>query len=380
MEASAETTTETAREALSTHRVVAKFAGFEAGRESMLRIFPQRPAKQWAVFSEVRYEAYEKPGKYGDAQAVDTFKMCPVDQPAWVRGAVAELVAGARVRLAWSHDYVTRESAAPDGRVCTSKSPERIVSQLTLLAPPSLSPPLPLTGVVFDMDGTLLDSETMVNEVWFELLRSELGLIDWDATQKKSFADEICGVVDVRVGEVLAERYPAEVAAAGYDAATLVARKRAAYFDALAAASAESIELYPGAYVMVETMVQREGVKAALCTSSFKRKTDALLAATGLDALLPPRLRIVQEDVTGCTKPAPEPYLRAAALLGLPPSACLAVEDSPSGVRSAVAAGFAQVVGILSSHSEETLRDAGATQIVPDAAAAGALLEELVIG
>ena len=357
------------RDTLSTHRTVARFTGYVAGREPLMRIFPPRPAEQWARFAIVLYEAYSKPGQYGDAK-VDEFQCVPEEQPAWVGAAIAALAGSSvEVTLAWRHDYVKTLTTAADGRVFTSSSPERIVTQLTVRGADGAAAP-PIAGVVFDMDGTLLDSEVIVNEAWFALLRSALG-VEMSPDEAKRFVDEICGVVDTAVGALVVERYADAVAAAGLDAPTLVARKRAAYFDLLAQTP---LELYPGAFAMVESMAAR--AKVALCTSSFRRKAETLLRATGLDALL--AARIVQEDAMGCTKPDAAPYLRAAALLGLAPAQCVAVEDSPSGVRSAAAAGFARVVAVCTSHDERALRDAGATDVVRDTAAAATLLLKLV--
>ena len=360
---------EVERDTLSTHRTVAMFTGYVAGREPLMRILPPQPAKQWARFAVVRYESYSKPGQYGDAKG-DEFQCVPTEQPAWVGAAIAALAGpGTEVTLAWRHDFVKTQTTAADGRVFTSSSPERTVTQLTVRGADGAAA-APIAGVVFDMDGTLLDSEVIVNEAWFALLRSALG-VEMSPADAKLFVDEICGVVDTAVGELVVERYADAVGAAGLDAPTLVARKRAAYFDVLARSQ---IELYPGALAMVESMAAR--AKVALCTSSFRRKAETLLRATGLDALL--AARIVQEDALGCTKPHPAPYLRAAALLGLAPAQCVAVEDSPSGVRSAAAAGFACIVAVRTSHEELTLRDAGATDVVPDTAAAAALLLRLV--
>jgi beta-phosphoglucomutase-like phosphatase (HAD superfamily) len=50
------------------------------------------------------------------------------------------------------------------------------------------------------------------------------------------------------------------------------------------------------------------------------------------------------DEVDGKTKPLPEPYLRAARLLGVDPGACVAIEDSPTGTASAVAAGCSVLV------------------------------------
>jgi HAD superfamily hydrolase (TIGR01509 family) len=77
------------------------------------------------------------------------------------------------------------------------------------------------------------------------------------------------------------------------------------------------------------------GVPCALVTMSYRRLADAVLAG------LPPRTfaAVVSGDDVARGKPHPEPYLTAAARLGVPPSACLAIEDSPTGIASAQAAG-----------------------------------------
>ncbi len=62
-------------------------------------------------------------------------------------------------------------------------------------------------------------------------------------------------------------------------------------------------------------------------------------------------------------KPAPDIFLAAAAKLGLPPAACVVVEDAPVGIEAARAAGMA-AIGYVGTHPPERLRAAGAARVV----------------
>ena len=66
------------------------------------------------------------------------------------------------------------------------------------------------------------------------------------------------------------------------------------------------------------------------------------------------------------SKPAPDVFVEAAAMLGVEPASSAAVEDALSGVRSAAAGGFALVVGVDRGVGAEVLRDAGAHVVVAD--------------
>ena len=116
---------EVKRETLSTHDTFATYDGIEKGREDMLRVYPQRTPLDWSKFTILSYTAYEKTGKYGDAQA-ETFACIAADQSDSVQSTLATLAVGTRVRLAWHHDYVKLEDSA--GR--SSSSPERPVVAL----------------------------------------------------------------------------------------------------------------------------------------------------------------------------------------------------------------------------------------------------------
>lgn len=86
--------------------------------------------------------------------------------------------------------------------------------------------------------------------------------------------------------------------------------------------------------------VRRAGLPSALVSASHRALVDAVLAATGLAFDV-----TVAGDEVGRTKPAPDPYLRAAELLDADPRRCVVLEDSPNGVAAGEAAGCV-VVGV----------------------------------
>lgn len=75
--------------------------------------------------------------------------------------------------------------------------------------------------------------------------------------------------------------------------------------------------------------------------------------------------QVVIADLLGVGKPDPAPYLHALQQFGLQPDQTIAFEDSPSGIRSAVAAGI-PTIGIASTHNPQVLHDLGAMLVIPD--------------
>ena len=117
----------------------------------------------------------------------------------------------------------------------------------------------------------------------------------------------------------------------------------------------EHVPWRPGAFELLEALRVSE-VRLALVTMSWRPFTDlfvGLLPEGAFDIVVP-------GDVVGHGKPHPEPYLTAAGLLGIRVEDCVAIEDSPSGVRSAVAAG---VPTIAVPHIVPVPRLAGSVQI-----------------
>jgi HAD superfamily hydrolase (TIGR01509 family) len=180
------------------------------------------------------------------------------------------------------------------------------------------STPLP-AAVLWDMDGTLVDTEPYWIEAETDLVTAHGGT--W------THADGLALVGNSLLvsGAILVER-------SGID---LTPEQ---VVDALLERMVERVRAHPpfrpGARELLEACV-RDGVPQALVTMSY---TD--LAAAVVDALPAGTFAtVVTGDAVTHGKPHPEPYLTAAARLGVDPARCVAVEDSPPGVASATAAG-----------------------------------------
>lgn len=112
--------------------------------------------------------------------------------------------------------------------------------------------------------------------------------------------------------------------------------------------------LYPGAIECIARLA--EEYPLGIASGSLRREIEAILRADGLERYF--RFIVASGD-TQQSKPAPDPYTRAAALHGLPPEACVAFEDSRWGIESAKSAGL-RCVGITHTYPRHELTAADA--------------------
>ncbi|MEM6107097.1 HAD-IA family hydrolase [Mycobacterium sp. 050272] len=184
--------------------------------------------------------------------------------------------------------------------------------------------------VLFDIDGTLVDSTATVERSW-GTWADEYG-VDYDEVLKVCHGRR----TEDTVAQFVA---PAQRAAA---TARLLALQESADLDGVLA--------LPGAHRLLDALPP--GHWAAV-TSGPRSLMAARLAAARLPA---PMLLIGAEDVS-FGKPDPESYLKAAAALGFEARECLVVEDAPAGVGAGRAAG-AQVLAVTTTHHAAELVDA----------------------
>ena len=182
-------------------------------------------------------------------------------------------------------------------------------------------PPPGLLAVLFDMDGLLVDSEPL----WFVIEREVAGRLGapWGEADQEAL---IGGSLQRTVSYLLAKAEEPVTAGREDVGDWLVAGMARLVL-------ARGLPLQPGAARLLADL-EAAGVPCALVTASSRVIMDAVLKVTGLSF----GVTVCGEDVLR-GKPDPEPYLRAAALLGVPPTGCVVLEDSPTGIAAARAAG-----------------------------------------
>ena len=180
---------------------------------------------------------------------------------------------------------------------------------------------MPATTVVFDMDGVLLDSGQVWNEVIQELFRTCSR--PWSTFDQQAFAG---GDNSRQWASYLRRVY--DLPMSDDEIIGWVTRRLLDRFQA-------ELPLLPGA----EAAVARMGAhfKLGLASSSPREVIAYVLRVSGLE---PHFAAWVSSDVVACGKPAPDVYLHVCQLLGSLPAESVAVEDSPMGVTSATAAGL----------------------------------------
>lgn len=183
-------------------------------------------------------------------------------------------------------------------------------------------------AVIFDMDGTLVDSTPAVVRSW----------MTW-AQERGIPAERLLGWHGVPAASIVSALVPPE------EVDDALAR-----ITELEVGDVADIVVLPGVLDAFDALV---GAHFAIATSCTRDLADARIGAAQLPS---PEVVVTVDDVTH-GKPDPEPFLTAAARLGVDPADCLVVEDAPMGLQAARSAGCATLAVTTTTPAEELEAD-----------------------
>ena len=203
-----------------------------------------------------------------------------------------------------------------------------------------------MDAALFDLDGTLVDSEHVHRTAW----RSFFDSRGWEVSEQ-TYAEHFLGRRGADTFRKLDGPWQA------HDPDALLAEVLTHLAD---------VELEPvpvrGAAELIRS-VHVTGMPVAVVTSAVRAWVDSSLHVLGVADLV---TTVVSAEDVEAGKPEPEGYLLACRRLGVDPGRAAAFEDSTSGVTAAVAAGISPVIGVLTTTSAAALRAAGAHHVIED--------------
>ena len=183
----------------------------------------------------------------------------------------------------------------------------------------------PFQAAIFDMDGTLLDTETVFRDIVYDVC-TELGF-----EMTADVHNSMVGSSHERTNQLLIEAYGVAFPYSLFDEKCRVTMRERSH---------AGVPVKPGAREFI-TELRERGIPTAVATSSRNPHAAHHLGAAGLLDLFE---AVVTRDDVVHPKPHPEPYLTAAKRLGIEPADCLALEDSHAGVHAAHAAGMQTIM------------------------------------
>ncbi len=203
-------------------------------------------------------------------------------------------------------------------------------------------------GVVFDLDGVIIDSHDQHEASWFKLAE-EIGKPLTKALFKESFGmrNETC---IPHVFQWTTEDDHEEIRSLGD-------RKEELYREFLATSG---IAPLPGVVALLENLAKND-IPISLGSSTSRKNIEVCFRSTGVD-------RFFGEFYTGAEdvsrgKPHPDVFLKAAARIDRSPEQCVVIEDAHVGVEAGIAAGM-KVIAVTTTHPAESFAQSGAALIV----------------
>jgi beta-phosphoglucomutase len=216
-------------------------------------------------------------------------------------------------------------------------------------------------AVIWDVDGTLVDTAELHFQSWIELAKEidkPFTRADFAATfgqRNPEIIPKIFGIADAKRVDELGRRKE----------------------DLYRAAAKHGVALLPGAAALVEGL-HRVGYHQAIGSSAPRENVDLILELTGIGRYLE---AIVSMEDTHRGKPDPEVFLLAAGKLDVPPVRCLVIEDAPAGIQAARAGGMKSIgVTFVGHHSDAKLTEAGADLVVKSLEQVGVAKVRQILG
>ena len=200
-----------------------------------------------------------------------------------------------------------------------------------------------IKAVIFDLDGVLVDSEPLHVEAWKRFCKK----------RRCHLSDkELSAAIGLYDGEAVRRWFGPHLS--DEEVSAIVREKFSEYYALLS----EKFPAFPGASECVKALAGtfRLGIASSEWQASIRLVCERLGIAKYIDAACG------KEDVIH-HKPHPEIYLKLSEMMNISPEEIVAIEDSPTGIRSAKAAGC-RCIGITNSFPKETLEGAGADAII----------------
>jgi beta-phosphoglucomutase family hydrolase len=188
-------------------------------------------------------------------------------------------------------------------------------------------------AVIWDLDGTLIDSSALHWEAWQKVTEAENIALTYEQ-YVSDFGKRNDEILRGRLGGNLPDEFIARVSLAKEEVYRGLIRTK-------------GLELLPGARHWLERL-KAEGWLQALATSAPRGNIDAAFAALGIGEYFD---AVISSEEVRAGKPEPDVFLAAASKLGVAPRDCVVIEDAPAGIEAARRAGM-KSVGVLSTHRE----------------------------
>ena len=196
----------------------------------------------------------------------------------------------------------------------------------------------PIYGILFDMDGVVLDTEKLYARFWAEAAHA----LGYPMTYEQALGMRS---LNASAGQAKLESYFGTSVSQ-----PIMRKKRIELMDAYVAEF--GVEAKPGIHELLDCLKKR-GICTAIATSSPLDRAIKYLDSLGLTGKFD---CICSGHDVAQGKPAPDIYLKAAASIGVPPENCLAIEDAPAGIESAHRAGCWPVLVPDLDGSDEEMR------------------------